>query len=303
MRRRRVFTIIELLVVVAIIALLVAILLPALAAARAGARATQCGTNLRGIITAGQTYSTESKGLVIPSYTMRGVTGSTSNPLEGWAPILDQQRHAEGKRETRGHLFVCPDTLDVPGVQDTQTGRDPDNPRGYMEWPAIITLTRNYGTTIPARGFDRILRVGYWINADNPIGRVERVFPTLHYSASVGYGPDPDGRYLDYGRVDEIREPSRLVAFADGLYAGNQEVTRLGDINLRIGYRHNGSPPRANVAFADGHVGAIAGDRFPRKFGGDVSFEQARDENLGGGPTVYADPQRFFTQSPWRNIP
>jgi prepilin-type N-terminal cleavage/methylation domain-containing protein/prepilin-type processing-associated H-X9-DG protein len=60
--QRRAFTLIEVLVVVAIIALLVAVLLPSLARAKAMARMTQCQSNQRQIAMAFQAYSTETKG-------------------------------------------------------------------------------------------------------------------------------------------------------------------------------------------------------------------------------------------------
>ncbi len=60
---RRAFTLIEILVVVAIIALLVAILLPALARAREQSRATVCKSNMRQLATAHVTYATEYRRL------------------------------------------------------------------------------------------------------------------------------------------------------------------------------------------------------------------------------------------------
>ena len=57
--RRPAFTLIELLVVVAIIALLISIMMPSLGKARKLARTTLCGTNLRSIDQAMQTYAAE----------------------------------------------------------------------------------------------------------------------------------------------------------------------------------------------------------------------------------------------------
>ena len=60
-QRRRAFTLVELLVVVAIVVLLVAILLPALSRARQQAVATQCASNLRQIVLAMAAYEADYK--------------------------------------------------------------------------------------------------------------------------------------------------------------------------------------------------------------------------------------------------
>jgi prepilin-type N-terminal cleavage/methylation domain-containing protein/prepilin-type processing-associated H-X9-DG protein len=63
-RQTNAFTLIEVLVVIAIIAMLVAILLPALGQSKEQARRAVCGSNLRQIITATQMYAEKYKGFV-----------------------------------------------------------------------------------------------------------------------------------------------------------------------------------------------------------------------------------------------
>ena len=61
------FTLLELLVVVAVIALLLAILLPALSAANEAGRATICGTNIHQLLQGAIAYS-EDNDFIMPWY-------------------------------------------------------------------------------------------------------------------------------------------------------------------------------------------------------------------------------------------
>ncbi len=294
----RAFTLVEVLVVIGIIAVLIAILLPSLSNARAIANRIKCASNLRQIGQAFVLYNIQNKGCVIPSYTMTGVVGGADVPLEGWAPILDRDKLIQGNRQNDASVFVCPSMLDVEGMRGGQTGNDPGKPKGWMDWPNLRLGVDNVPTKIPARGFDRIIRVGYWINADNPIGAAAVVTEDLFYTGSVGYGPGTNGEFINYTKTSKFRKPSLLIALADGVYSGRQRDNRWGVTNSRIGYRHGrGTTAKnsfTNVLFADGHVDQIAGDKFPRAAGGTITIEMARNDNFGENPTVYANPDRAF---------
>ncbi|MBN2447319.1 MAG: prepilin-type N-terminal cleavage/methylation domain-containing protein [Phycisphaerae bacterium] len=312
MSRRPGFTLIELLVVVAIIALLVSILLPALGHARAQGSAAKCKANLHHIGIGLVAYNTENNEFNVPSYNMPpaasgdNYSGGPGKPLDGWAAILDRDGVVPSRERHTNTIFYCSKTVDVEGMKDGQTGTDPQKPRGWVDWPLEMTevggdSAPKVAVAIPERGFNKIIRVSYWINAYNPIGNSrpsDIEGSDLYYTGSVGLGPDAYGRYIRLRQL-HAKDPARLVVVSDGIYMGRQAVTRLGDKNSRVGYRHPGLNTlsgMANVAFADGHVQPILGDRFPQaRHSSDTAeiFKQKKLENLSG-PTVYEDPVAAF---------
>lgn len=291
----RAFTLIELLVVIAIIALLVAILLPALAQARRAGRATVCLSNGRGIGQAAMAYEADNRDLVVPSYNMTGTQGDTE-PLDGWGPIFDRDGYLNGEPALKGTALVCPEARDIAGVAAGQTGTNPDNPKGWMDWPFIRTGTGTPAQTIPDRGFNKIVRVAYWINAFNPIGGAVDVENDVFYTGSVGYGPGSNGVFIKNTSSAAFVRPSTLVMVADGVYAGRQRDNRIGTTNSRIGYRHPGGEGVANTVFADGHATGIRGKQFPRSTGGAATPKQIIEETQNGQPTVYANPERTLAE-------
>ena len=97
MRYRKAFTLIEVLVVVAIIATLIAILLPSLAAARAQGRSVLCMNNVKQIGLAAKMYAMEFKD-TFPS----SAHGGEANPKTWWLHVLTRYSKAP-------LLFKCPD--------------------------------------------------------------------------------------------------------------------------------------------------------------------------------------------------
>jgi prepilin-type N-terminal cleavage/methylation domain-containing protein/prepilin-type processing-associated H-X9-DG protein len=312
-RSPRAFTLVELLVVIGIIAVLVALLLPVLSRSRAAANAVKCLSNLRQIGVGLVMYNTEHQGYIVPSFNLPPLSGSATNvtggpaqPLEGWACILDRDGLVKGPEQSTNSVFFCPDTVDVEGMKDGQTGTDPGKPRGWTDWPLIFTTVGGdsapkVATTVPQEGYDKVIRVSYWLNAYNPIGSAPADIEAsdVHYTASVGLGPDAKGVYIKLHRTSQIRRASELIVAADGVYMGRQSVNQLGDANSRIGYRHPGAGMAngaANVVFADGHADRLESARFPRALsaGDSADVKQSKWRENSSGATVYADPDRAF---------
>lgn len=288
------FTLIELLVVVGTVTILLGILLPVLSRARQEARSTACRANLHSLMTGILAYATANRDLVVPSYNIVGVTSNPNRPLDGWASILDRDQFVAGGEALSSNPLCCPNTLPIAGMTSTTTGEEADNSQGYMDWPAVITISQIFATTIPERGFNKVLRVGYWINGDNLIGAPRPIVQGVHFTGSVGYGPDSEGRLMRANRYIDFNRADRVIALADGLYAGRQEVPRPGQRDSRIGYRHPGGNGRANIGMADGHVVGIAGDQFPRRLAGSLTLDEVREDNLGNRPTIYSNPEKFL---------
>lgn len=141
---RRAFTLVELLVVVAVIALLLGILLPTLSSARAESRRAACLANLRTMQTASLAWTLDNDGRLIDVGLGHGGSGVTNEP-GSWITMLAQTYGSPLARrcpsddsphwpeEDGGRGLPVPPTADVYrktsfGVNNYLTGFAPDQP-------------------------------------------------------------------------------------------------------------------------------------------------------------------------------
>jgi prepilin-type N-terminal cleavage/methylation domain-containing protein/prepilin-type processing-associated H-X9-DG protein len=153
MRKRRGFTLVELLVVIGIIAVLISLLLPALGRARESANTIKCASNLRGIGLAIANYVANYRGVLPPSNLYKGFGFSggiqtPSQPNQGyvhWSSFLygkpDPYSDPDGiyKNLSGWEAFQCP-SLDRGGLAPANTfpaNNDlPNEVPGVIDWQA-----------------------------------------------------------------------------------------------------------------------------------------------------------------------
>ncbi len=105
MRSRRGFTLIEMLVVIAIIAILAAILFPVFSRARAKTRQTACMSNMKQIGTAILLYA-EDNGHILPAWCFGAIAGNDNGPAQGaytWDTVIQPYMKNIA-------VFTCPDS-------------------------------------------------------------------------------------------------------------------------------------------------------------------------------------------------
>lgn len=254
---QRAFTIIEVLVVIAILALLMAILLPSLSSARAQARQIVCGSNLRQLGSAMQMYALDFNGRAMPlAYTSPSIIG-TASPIYWWG-----SSGVSGVDHSKGFisLYLAAD-LRAESVFEC-----PEQPWGSYKPQGATqeSVTSTYGYN------------GYYLCPPHAPG----------WSFQIGHRP--------WQRLDRVRRPARVFAFGDTMLAwqgGIQNNALLDPPRLFQSpiWKLNTSPTtsfrhrdRTQMVHCDGHVESyLPGEGLPDKDGNPKLKELWRRYRVG----------------------
>jgi len=251
-RGSRAFTLIELMVVVAIIALLMSLLLPALAGAKDQANRTYCKANIKSLCMAMREYLTEWDNTFPPN----GIIFPKANAMNGGKGYGHADSNQDDYRPPHGALwpiingigkvYLCP--TDV-GTRSNQSAASVQNGTGVLRLNPSPIGSKDFS----ANGFAGTIGVGpaalgqgYWSYSVNTVlnseGRFRASFPlgvpwtdplkltsVRNESEFVFIVEEDDGSLFN----DEVFEPP---AYSNG--------DRLSGRHLHTG----------NIGFADGHV-------------------------------------------------
>jgi prepilin-type N-terminal cleavage/methylation domain-containing protein/prepilin-type processing-associated H-X9-DG protein len=228
---RRGFTLIEVLVVVAIIALLISILIPSLAVARDQARSAKCLANMRDMATGVMTFSSTHKNK------FQLVTGSNANPdpysLGG--PAADVQRSQYAYES--GPLPVGaqgPALLAWPVVLLREAGRR--ELKRNMDW-GVEAATRDAAIAKSPKNFELTVCPADELKFATPVypypksGQPNKWFGSLSYAINEDVVGDDrvqttrgacykdgeiNGGSRLLGNLDKVVRPGEVLLFTDG---------------------------------------------------------------------------------------
>ena len=207
-RKTDAFTLIDLLVVIAIIAILAAMLLPALSKARMKARSISCVNNLKQMRLYAQLYENDHEEFYMPCSAM-GLY---------WAHILVSRKYMAGADGQRIPEFMCPEKMNQEVVNGSTTYRFP-----YI----------SYGPTYHY-GLNSMLHIA--INAGEK--KVQRKYGQPKYPSEISSISETKKTHLfscaDGGSMRKIDFPHNgeaflTVAFADG-HVSSERRTPILDL-------------------------------------------------------------------------
>ncbi len=181
--RRLGFTLVELLVVMAIISILMMLTLPSLKRAKKSSTRANCVSNLRQVGLAVQSYEQGNMGFY--PYNCTTLTGSDSDRIPLWNALeLESRREVfkcpdddEGMGESQGSSYVWNWTqIELPGNERAGRGQYDTIPYGGLVPPEGFALLIDAGPYHGKRGLPLAYNALY---ADGGVDNAGRIFPFI----------------------------------------------------------------------------------------------------------------------------
>lgn len=224
MKRIQLFTLIELLIVIAIIAILAGMLLPALNRARESAMSAQCSSNLKQCIAGSQLYANDF-GDVLPAY-LNG---------DPWVKTLTANLGIPVGGKLQGTAYVSPKVVRCPADRNNQLYLTSTTRGTYGLWRFAGDSTREkVSTCLNNYKLGNILGwesgATYWYY----FSKMRRASITMLFADTL-FWSTRSGHWM--WRAD----------------------TAAGNVEAAFCLRH---AHRGNIAYGDGHVGQIGRNEF-----------------------------------------